>query len=163
MPVSGRLTDRFGGGTVSVAGLIVTVLATVPLALSDADTSMLAVQVVLVFRGARTAFAVMPAVSAAYATVARTQLPDATAQVNILQRVGGSVGGALLVVILARGLGDHPGSTSPEIFAAAFWWLTGMTMLALLAATALLHAHRSATGPAQIAFAAAQAGVLRGK
>ncbi len=33
------------------------------------------------------------------------QLPDATTQVNILQRIGGALGAALFAVILARGPG----------------------------------------------------------
>ncbi|BCY09331.1 hypothetical protein L3i22_044190 [Actinoplanes sp. L3-i22] len=44
----------------------------------------------------------MPLVSSAYAAVRREQLPDATAVVNILQRVGGVVGLALVAVILSR-------------------------------------------------------------
>jgi hypothetical protein len=37
-------------------------------------------------------------------TVGATQLPDATTQINILQRVGGSLGGAVFAVLIANRL-----------------------------------------------------------
>ena len=42
----------------------------------------------------------MPAMAAAYATLKRNQVPRATPALNVLQRVGGSIGAALLIVIL---------------------------------------------------------------
>ena len=42
----------------------------------------------------------MPAMAAAYATLTRNQVPRATPALNVLQRVGGSIGAALLIVIL---------------------------------------------------------------
>lgn len=142
MPIAGRLTDRFGGGVVATIGMIVTAASTVPLIFTDAGSNMIAVQAILVIRGFGTGLALIPAVSAAFATVRRDQIPDATAQVNILQRVGGSIGGALLVVILSRSLDGRSGDASADAFATTFWWLTSISLIALVAAVALLLAHR---------------------
>jgi hypothetical protein len=59
----------------------------------------------------------MPAMAAAYATIGREQVPRATPTLNVLQRVGGSLGTAVLAVVLQRqivaqlgGAGGGPGA-----------------------------------------------------
>ena len=47
--------------------------------------------------------AMMPAMPAAYATLRPHQVQDATPQLNVLQRVGGSIGTAILTVVLQNG------------------------------------------------------------
>ena len=50
----------------------------------------------------------MPAMTAAFASLERSELSDATPQLNVLQRVGGSIGTAVLAVVLQRALvGAH--------------------------------------------------------
>jgi hypothetical protein len=55
----------------------------------------------------------MPMVAAAYATVSRASVPQATTLVNVFQRVGGSLGTALMAVVLETqikaGVPDTPG------------------------------------------------------
>lgn len=51
MPLSGRLTDRLGGGVVSVAGLLVTLAATLPLVALGAHPSFLLVETIFTMRG----------------------------------------------------------------------------------------------------------------
>src|SRR6204780_3741746 len=51
MPLAGRLSARFGGGRVALAGVSVLSLATVPLAFIGAGTSILYLSFVLVLRG----------------------------------------------------------------------------------------------------------------
>jgi EmrB/QacA subfamily drug resistance transporter len=127
LPVSGRLTDRYGGGIVSVWGTIGTVVATVPFAFLGADANPLLVQGLLVLLGMGIALAAVPPGIAAYQTVRREQLPDATTGINIMLRIGGALGAALITVILARGLPEGTESA----FHAAFWWLAGFSVVAL--------------------------------
>jgi EmrB/QacA subfamily drug resistance transporter len=131
LPVGGRLTDRFGGGVVAVAGGVLTVATTVPFALADASMNLVVVQVLLVLRGVATGLTSMPIVAAAYASVGREQLPDAASFVNILQRVGGSIGAALMAVVLYRA--TAAGRSLDASFQQAFWWLTGAAVVALVA------------------------------
>ena len=59
-------------------------------------------------RGMGIGFAFMPAMTAAFAALDRPELSDATPQLNVLQRVGGSIGTAVLAVVLQRALvGAH--------------------------------------------------------
>ena len=55
-------------------------------------------------RGIGIGFAFVPAMAAAYASLRREELSDATPQMNVLQRVGGSIGTAVLAVVLQRAL-----------------------------------------------------------
>lgn len=152
LPLSGRLVDRCGGGVVAVAGGLGCVLTTLPFAVLPIDVAGPWVQLLLLLRGAALALAVVPAGTAAYAAVTRAQLPDAATQVNIVQRVGGALGGAVFAVVLSRGLVSGP----EPAFHAAFWWLTGASALGLAAALALLRAQRRDRRGQRTASAAAR-------
>ncbi|QIS08342.1 DHA2 family efflux MFS transporter permease subunit [Nocardia arthritidis] len=132
LPIAGRLTDRYGGGVVAVAGNVLNLLATLPFAIGDATMSLVLVQVLLLIRGIATGLTGMPVTTAAYAAVRRDQLPDAASVVNITQRVGGSIGSALFAVVLYRA-----GTSVATGFQHAFWWLTGALVVALIASIIL--------------------------
>jgi hypothetical protein len=53
-----------------------------------------------------------PAMASAYAVLRRDQVPEATSVLNTLQRVGGSIGTALLAVVLSDQAGAVLGSTA---------------------------------------------------
>ncbi|MEV4150349.1 MDR family MFS transporter [Amycolatopsis sp. NPDC049691] len=139
--VAGRLTDRYGGGTVSLTGSVVVLAATVPLPWLGPDAPMWLIQALLVVRGAGLGLSIMPASTAAYASVRASELGHATALVNIVMRVGGAAGGALCVIVLARGLTVGP--------ATGFGWAFGVLGVVCALGTAatawLRHAERSST------------------
>ena len=108
MPLAGRLSDRFGGGRVALAGVSILCVATVPLAFIGTDTSILYISLVLVLRGVGIGFSFMPAMTAAFASLRHDQLSDATPQLNVLQRIGGAIGTAVLAVVLQRASGHRP-------------------------------------------------------
>jgi hypothetical protein len=91
-------------------------------------------------------FSIIPVTTAAYASLKREQLPDAAAEVNVLQRVGGSLGVALMAVILQRAITSKGPSPGPEqladAFNVAFWWLIGFSALALPTLTMLARRER---------------------
>ncbi|MEA2400398.1 MAG: hypothetical protein QOK00_801 [Thermoleophilaceae bacterium] len=104
MPLAGRLADTPVGNRLPLAGVIVMTAATTPFAFLAQDTSYGLLGGILVLRGFGLGFAMMPAMAAAYATLDRAAVPRATSALNVLQRVGGSVGSALLAVILQHEL-----------------------------------------------------------
>jgi EmrB/QacA subfamily drug resistance transporter len=132
-PLSGRLIDRYGGGAVALCGGLLAVTVTVAFAVIGIHPNAVLVQVMLAVFGIAIGLAAVPPGIAAYKTVRPGQLPDATTQVNIVQRVGGALGGALFTVILASGLPHGAG----RAFGTTFWWLTGTAVLALSSAAAL--------------------------
>ena len=95
--------------------------------------------------------AFMPAMSAAFASLRALELSDATPQLNVLQRVGGSIGTAVLAVVLQRALvGDaHAGGAGAAAYGTAFWWSAGLTALAIVPCIVLLRAERAARAPGE--------------
>jgi EmrB/QacA subfamily drug resistance transporter len=154
MPLSGRLSQRFGGGRVAIVGVSILSLATLPLAFVGTGTSLWSISLVLVLRGIGIGFSFMPAMTAAFASLRPEQLSDATPQLNVLQRIGGAIGTAVLAVVLQRASGNAP---SPAHLAGAFdtayWWSLGICVLSLIPCLVLLRAER----PARISRAAASA------
>jgi EmrB/QacA subfamily drug resistance transporter len=145
MPLSGKLTDRFGGGPLALFGVVLTALATIPFALMGAHTSILALCVAMLFRGFGIGFAFMPAMTAAFAALERHELSDATPQLNVLQRVGGSIGIAVLAVVLQRGLaGAHTLEAAASAYGTAFWVAAGLTAVAIIPCVILVRAERAA-------------------
>jgi EmrB/QacA subfamily drug resistance transporter len=145
LPLSGRLTDRVGGGPPALFGVILTTVATVPFGLIGAHTSVLLLSIAMLIRGMGIGFAFMPAMSAAFASLRRSELANATPQLNVLQRVGGSIGTAVLAVVLQRALvGAHTNAAAAAAYGTAFWVSAGITALAILPCIILVRAERAA-------------------
>jgi EmrB/QacA subfamily drug resistance transporter len=87
MPISGRLTDRIGGGRVAVSGIAVMTLATIPLVTVGATSSYAWLAVVLALRGVGLGGSMMPTMASAYAVLRSDQVPGAT---SILTRFNAS-------------------------------------------------------------------------
>src|SRR3954471_6745008 len=109
LPISGRLTDRLGGGPVVVAGVAILALATVPFAFVTAHTPYAQLSAMLFVRGLGFGASIQPATAAAYALLDSSQVPRATAALNTLRQVGASIGTALLAVVLQH---EDPASLS---------------------------------------------------
>ena len=103
----------------------------------------------MVVRGFGIGMSMMPAMTAAYATLRPEQVNDAAPQLNVLQRVGGSIGTAILTVVLQNGItAQHAGRRSPPRFAHTYWWVVGVSVVALLPTILLAVIERAASAPA---------------
>ena len=141
MPIAGRLTDRFGGGRVALVGVSVLCLSTIPFAFIGASTSIVAISAVLLVRGVGIGFSFMPAMTTAFASLRPDQLSDATPQLNVLQRIGGAIGTAVLAVVLQRASGHAPSTAHlAHAFNIAYWWSFGTAALGLIPCIVLLRA-----------------------
>jgi EmrB/QacA subfamily drug resistance transporter len=146
MPLSGRLSQRFGGGRIAIFGVAILSLATLPLAFIGTGTSILYISIILVLRGVGIGFSFMPAMTAAFAALRPDQLSDATPQLNVLQRIGGAIGTAVLAVVLQRASGHSPSPTHlAGAFATAYWWSLGICLLSLVPCMVLLRAENPRT------------------
>jgi len=173
MPFAGRMTDRVGGGRVAVVGVAIVTLATLPFAWVGASSSYAVLAAVLVVRGVGFGCSMMPTMAAAYARLHPSAMPRATAAMNVMQRIGGALGTALLAVVLQHEIaaqvgGEAGGDTLRRIppdaraqvadplasaFAHTFWWGAAISLVAL--APVVLLARRQAGGvPAAAAPAA---------
>lgn len=157
MPLAGTLTDRYGAGRVVPAGLLVAILGTVAYTQLGAHTGYTLLAASLFVRGIGFGFVMMPAMAAAYQTLSRDRVPRASTAINIVQRVGGSMGTALMAVVLEHqisiqvhgGGGLSAVSTASPVerarnaqslsvaFGHTFWWALGLTAVALVPALLL--------------------------
>ena len=79
--------------------------------------------------------------TAAFTALRPDQLSDATPQMNVLQRVGGAIGTAVLAVVLQRaGAHAHTPAQLASAFDAAYWWSLGIALLSLIPCLVLLRA-----------------------
>jgi len=141
MPFMGRMTERFGGGRVAIVGVAILSITTLPLAFVAASTSILSISLVLLVRGVGIGFAFVPAMSAAFASLRPDQLSDATPQLNVLQRLGGAIGTAVLAVVLQRAsAGAHTATHLAHAFDKAYWGSVGIAALSLIPCLVLLRA-----------------------
>jgi EmrB/QacA subfamily drug resistance transporter len=165
LPISGRLTDRLGGGPVVVAGCSILALATLPLVFVTDRTPYALLGGVLFVRGLGLGASIQPTVAAAYHILESPQVPRATAALNTLRQVGASIGTALLSVVLQHesttalpsasggaerllaplSAGERAQISGPlaTAFGHTFMWALLMALLALIAAVGLLRAERA--------------------
>ncbi|RKQ87646.1 EmrB/QacA subfamily drug resistance transporter [Solirubrobacter pauli] len=132
MALSGRVTERLGGGLTSVLGASVMIVATLPFVLIDEATPLTLLAAAMVVRGFGIGMSMMPAMTAAYATLEPEAIKDATPQLNVLQRVGGSIGTAILTVVLQKGFTSSAPAVMAGSFAHTFGWVIGIGAVALL-------------------------------
>jgi EmrB/QacA subfamily drug resistance transporter len=141
MPLSGRLSQRFGGGRVAIFGVSILAISTLPLAFVSPSTSIVGISAILLVRGIGIGFSFMPAMTAAFASLRPEQLSDATPQLNVLQRIGGAIGTAVLAVVLQRASGTaHSLAKLSSAFDAAYWGSLGIAVLSLIPCIVLLRA-----------------------
>jgi len=137
-------------------------VATLPWTSLDPNTSYTLLASSLFVRGIGLGATMMPAMAAAYAVLDSPQVPRATSALNVIQRVGGSMGTALLAVVLQRSLTREFGTghgviSSQQVppavrahlapmmgnaFSTTFWWATGLAIAAIAPAAILARANR---------------------
>jgi EmrB/QacA subfamily drug resistance transporter len=148
--LSARVTDRLGAGLTSLTGGTISILATLPFVFLSAHSSYLMLSTTMLVRGFGIGMSAMPAMTAAFRALDPGKVNDATPQLNVLQRVGGSVGTAILAVVLQRHL-DHASQPAAQAtaFGATFWWVLAMGIVATLPTILLIHGERRADSRAQ--------------
>src|SRR3984885_1096059 len=145
MPFAGKLTDRIGGGPPALFGVTLCAVATIPFGLIGAHTSIVWLSAAMFIRGIGIGFGFMPTMAAAFASLKRSELASATPQLNVLQRVGGSIGTAVLAVVLQRALtGAHTLSAAAHAYGTAFWASAILAAIGIVPAYILLRAERAA-------------------
>jgi EmrB/QacA subfamily drug resistance transporter len=177
LPIAGRLSDRFGAGRVIPFGLLLAMAATAVFARAGTGTPFAVLAVAQFLRGMGMSSVMTPAYAAAYRALERDAVPRATSAVNVINRVGGSTGAALLAVVLATGLAGQVRHASgaaalqaiaaadpvrhhlldahvATVFGHAYWLLFAITAFTLVPA-AFLPRHRRAPVLPPVAVAGA--------
>jgi EmrB/QacA subfamily drug resistance transporter len=141
MPFAGWLTDRSGARAVIPVGIGVALVGTLGLTRLDASTSYAFLAGALFVIGLGLGSTIMPAMAVAFQSVSREAMAQATSTINVVQRLAGSIGTALLAVVLQREL--PPGETVHALgaqsaaFAHTFWVAVALVAGALVPALLL--------------------------
>lgn len=115
MNVGGRLYNRLGPRKLVVTGLAGLLVVTVLLQGLSEDTSVIEILLLFSGRGLAMGFCMMPVQTAAYNSIPQELMTRATAMVNMLFRIFGSVSTALLTTILAVSLTEHGAPSGASI------------------------------------------------
>jgi EmrB/QacA subfamily drug resistance transporter len=143
-----KLTDRVGSGRAALIGGLISIAGTVPFTFIGADTSYWLIGTWMVIRGFGVGLCAIPAVTGAYRAISPMKIPDATVQLNVGQRLGGSAATAVFAVILQKQLETaHSPAEQAAGFGTAFWWVVAIAIGCTLPAFLLIAAERRAPAP----------------
>jgi EmrB/QacA subfamily drug resistance transporter len=148
--VSGRLTDRLGAGLTAAIGGVTGVVFTIPFVMIGPTTPYALICSLMVMQGFGLGLTFTPVMTAAFRALRPSQVNDASPQLNILMRVGGSISTAIFTVVLQQNLtraGRSPAAQAGA-FGTTFWWVLGFTAVAVIPTVILMAIERrQAPGP----------------
>jgi EmrB/QacA subfamily drug resistance transporter len=107
MPIAGIVVDRVGAARIAPFGIVVIVAALLVFTQLEADTDYLLVCGSLFVMGVGMGMTMMPIMSAAMKTLRQENVARASTSLNIIQQVAGSIGTAMLSVLLANAITDN--------------------------------------------------------
>jgi MFS family permease len=161
-----RLADRIPARPMILVGLAFTATGLVIYAHVGAHTSIVLLSAAALVSGLGIGSALVPAMAGAYAGLPREAVSRATSAIRVIQQLGGSLGIAILAVVLRRQITDQTagaGHADPGSLATAyghtFWWALALTAVALVP-TLLLPRPRSATSSTSTSASAEPAGAV---
>ncbi len=130
--LAGRYTDRLGPRAVAVAAFVLVAVTTVPFGFVTADSGALLLTAALFVRGVALGAAMIAPMGAAYVGPTHREVPDVSIITRLAQQIGGSVGIALLSVVLQH---STRAARTPDAladgFGTAFWWAVALTAVAV--------------------------------
>jgi EmrB/QacA subfamily drug resistance transporter len=156
--LAGALTDRVGARRVVPVGILLAALGTLAYTQIAVDSGYWYLAGALFLIGAGLGATITPSMAAAFQDLEHAELPGATSTINVVQRVAGSLGTALLAVVLERTIHHDlngfqggisqaaaaaqrdPGHAAPAIadaFGSTFWVAFVLTAAALVPALLL--------------------------
>ncbi|MEV5719925.1 DHA2 family efflux MFS transporter permease subunit [Amycolatopsis mediterranei] len=131
MLASGRLLARFGPRRTMLAGIALSLLGTIAFTQLGSAPGGALLTLSLLIRGAGLGAATAPGITTLYGSLERSRIPRAASAFNVVNRIGGSLGTALLAAILHRELTAAP---APAAFGTTFTWALALSALTLIPA-----------------------------
>ena len=126
--LGGKLLVRFGPRTMMLAGIGLSLLGTIAFTQLGAGPSPLLLTASLLVRGLGLGATTTPGMTMLYSSLDRSRIPRAASAINVVNRIGGSLGTALLVAVLH----SEPGGAGA--FGTTFTWALGLSVLSLVPA-----------------------------
>lgn len=124
----GKLLARFGSRTVMLTGIALSLLGTIAFTQLGDSPSPALLTVSLLIRGFGLGATATPGMTMLYTSLERSQIPRASSAINVVNRIGGSLGTALLVAVL------HAQPAGAAAFGTTFTWALGLSLLSFIPA-----------------------------
>ncbi|WP_245787508.1 MFS transporter [Amycolatopsis saalfeldensis] len=124
----GKLLVRFGPRTMMLAGIGLSLLGTIAFTQLGNGPNPLLLTMSLLVRGLGLGATTTPGMTMLYSSLDRSRIPRAASAINVVNRVGGSLGTALLVAVL------HSEPDGAGSFGTTFTWTLGLSVLSLVPA-----------------------------
>lgn len=131
-----RLVDRIAPRTLVVSGIGLVALGTAAFTQLGPELPDAVLAISLLLRGFGAAMISAPVLALVYRSLEKTQLPRAAGALNLLNTLGGSVGTAVLALVLQNRLAAR-GTEVAAAFADTFWWVLGLVVVAAAGAAKL--------------------------
>jgi EmrB/QacA subfamily drug resistance transporter len=112
MPMAGRLTDRIGPGKLVLPGIVLIALGMSVFTQVTADSNYVLLLGGLFVSGLGMGMTMMPIMSAALASLTHQQVARGSTMMNIIQQTAGSIGTAVMSVILTNQVLNSPEATA---------------------------------------------------
>ncbi len=170
MPIAGWLTDKIGPRIVVSSGMVIATLGALAYTQVGADTSYLYLAAALLVLGLGIGSTIVPSMAAAFQTLTHQEIPRATSALNVIQRIAGAIGTALLAIILQRAIAAnlpnvhggieaiaalsrqqqaHATPALADAFGSTFWVAVGLIAVSIVPALLLPNAPREQVGAAE--------------
>jgi len=108
MPIAGRLVDKIGPGKIVLTGITLMTIGMAFFTQLEADTAYPIMMVALLIMGFGMGCTMMPTMTAAIQTLTHSQVARGTTLMNIVNQTSGSIGTAIMSVVLTNLLQDKP-------------------------------------------------------
>lgn len=131
-----RLVDRMAPRTPVMCGIGLVALGTAAFTQLGPELPDAVLAISLLLRGFGAAMISAPVLALVYRSLEKTQLPRAAGALNLLNTLGGSVGTAVLALVLQNRLAAR-GTEVAAAFADTFWWVLGLVVVAAAGAAKL--------------------------
>jgi len=139
-----KIIGAVGSAWAAFLGGLLNVAATVPFVFLGDRTSFWQLGAAMVVRGFAVGGTIVPTTTAAYQSLPQAAVGDATVQLNVLQRLGGSLSTALFAVILQSELASaRTPVAQAAAFGTAFWWVVAVAVCATAPSVLLIVAQRA--------------------
>jgi len=133
--LSGKLTDKIGSRIVVIISIIITIIGTIPFVFADSATDKIFLTIALFVRGCGLGGVAIPVMVSIYDGLTKEQVAHGTTATRIFQQIGGSVGTAVLAIILQNHISANAdAATVGKAFNTAFLWSIGFAVVSIIPA-----------------------------
>jgi len=133
--LGGKITDKMGSRVVVLISIIITIIGTIPFVFANSATDKIFLTIALFVRGCGLGGVAIPVMVSIYDGLTKEQVAHGTTATRIFQQIGGSVGTAVLAIILQNHM---PVNADTEMvgkaFNTVFLWSIGFAVISIIPA-----------------------------